>query len=147
MKVILKSDVKGQGKAGEMINVSDGYARNFLFPKNLAVAADNQSIGEFNSKKAAAEHRIETEKAKAEEFKSIINNKQLTIKAKGGNGGKLFGSVTPKEIAEEIGKTFGVEVDKRKIICSDIKAFGDYTAEIKFYQGISASVKVSVVEE
>ena len=147
MKVILKADVKGQGKAGEMVNVSDGYARNFLFPKGLAVPADAQAVGEFNSKKAAAEHKIETDKANAQSTKTKLDGKTVTICAKGGSAGKLFGSVTSKEISEAVKTAFGVDIDKRKITCGDIKNFGEYTAEIKLYQGISASVKVSVVEE
>ena len=147
MKVILKADVKGQGKAGELVNVSDGYARNFLFPKGLAVVADNQALGEFNSKKAAAEHKIETDKANANEAKGKLDGKTVTIRAKGGAGGKLFGSVTSKEIAEAVNEAFSLSVDKRKIACGDIKNFGTYTAEIKLYQGISAKVNVSVIEE
>lgn len=147
MKVILKADVKGQGKTGEMVNVSVGYARNFLFPKGLAVAADNQAVGEFNSKKAAAEHKIATDKANASASKAILDGKQMIIKAKGGTGGRLFGAVTSKEIAEAIKTSFKIEIDKRKISCNDIKNFGEYSAEVKLYQGISATVKVSVVEE
>jgi len=147
MKVILKADVKGQGKTGEMVNVSDGYARNFLFPKGLAVAADNQALGEFNSKKAAAEHKIEVDKAAAEEAKRLIDGKEITLRAKGGVGGKLFGSVTAKEIADAVNATYHLSVDKRKIVCADIKNFGTYTAEIKLYQGISAKMNVSVTEE
>lgn len=147
MKVILKADVKGQGKAGEMVNVSDGYARNFLFPKGLAVAADNQAVGEFNSKKAAAEHKIEVDKAAANDAKKQLDGKTVTLSAKGGAGGKLFGSVTAKEIAEAVNASFGLSVDKRKISCGDIKNFGTYAAEIKLYQGISATVNVSVIEE
>lgn len=147
MKVILKADVKGQGKAGEMVNVSDGYARNFLFPKGLAVAADNQAVGEFNSKKAAAEHKIATDKANANASKAVLDGKEVVIKAKGGTGGRLFGAVTSKEIAEAIKNSFKIEIDKRKVSCNDIKNFGVYSAEIKLYQGITATVKVSVVEE
>lgn len=147
MKVILKADVKGQGKAGEMVNVSDGYARNFLFPKGLAVPADAQAVGEFNSKKAAAQHKIDTDKANANEAKKQLDGKTVTIRAKGGSAGKLFGAVTSKEISEAIRTAFGLEIDKRKITSNDIKTYGDYTAEIKLYQGISATVKVSVVEE
>ncbi len=147
MKVILKADVKGQGKAGEMVNVSDGYARNFLFPKALAVPADAQAVGEFNSKKAAAQHKIDTDRANATETKKQLDGKTITVRAKGGSAGKLFGAVTSKEIAESLRSAFGVEVDKRKISCNDIKTFGEYSAEIKLYQGISATVKISVVEE
>ena len=146
MKVILKADVKGQGKAGELVNVSDGYARNFLFPKNLAVAADNQALGEFNSKKAAAAHKIEVEKENAASAKAILDKKTVKITAKGGDSGKLFGAVTSKEISEAIKASYAVDIDRRKIVCKDIKNFGEYEAEIKLYQGINALIKVVVVE-
>ncbi len=147
MKVILKSDVKGQGKAGQMVNVSDGYARNFLFPKNLAVPADNAAVSEMKSKQAAAQHKIDVEKQEANELKEKLDGKTLKITAKGGTGGRLFGSVTAKEISENIKKTFGADIDKRKISCNDIKTFGGYTAEIKLYSGISAKLTVMVEEE
>lgn len=147
MKVILKADVKGQGKAGQMVNVSDGYARNFLFPKNLAVPADNAAVSEMKSKQESAQHKIDMEKQNANELKATLDGKTLKISAKGGTGGRLFGSVTSKEIAENINKTFKVEVDKRKISCNDIKTFGGYTAEIKLYNGIVAKMTVLVEEE
>ena len=100
MKVILKADVKGQGKAGEMVNVSDGYARNYLFPRNLAIPADNQAVGEMKSKQAAAQHKIDMEKQAAQEAKGKLDGKKVTLRAKGGTGGRLFGSITAKEIAE-----------------------------------------------
>ena len=146
MKVILKADVKGQGKAGQVVNVSDGYARNFLFPKGLAVEANASSMGELNSKNAAAAHHIEEEKQAARETAAKIEGKVITIKAKAGAGGKLFGSVTSKEVAEEIKKQIGVEVDRRKLSVNDIKSFGDFPAEVKLYNGISAKLTVRVSE-
>lgn len=146
MKVILKADVKGQGKAGQIVNVSDGYARNFLFPKGLAVEANASSMSELNSKNAAAAHHIEEEKQAARDIAAKIEGKTILIKAKAGAGGKLFGSVTAKEVAEEVKKQIGVEIDRRKLSMNDIKSFGEYPAEIKLYNGISAKLTVKVDE-
>ncbi len=146
MKVILKADVKGQGKAGQIVNVSDGYARNFLFPKGLAVEANASTMGELNSKNAAAAHHIEEEKQAARDTAAKIEGKVITIKAKAGAGGKLFGSVTSKEVAEEVKKQLGVEIDRRKLSMNDIKSFGDFPAEVKLYNGITAKLTVKVNE-
>lgn len=146
MKVILKADVKGQGKAGQVVNVSDGYARNFLFPKGLAVEANASSMSELNSKNAAAAHHIEEEKQAARDTAAKIEGKTVIIKAKAGAGGKLFGSVTAKEVAEEVKKQFGVEIDRRKLSMNDIKSFGDFPAEVKLYNGITAKLTVKVNE-
>ena len=146
MKVILLADVKGHGKKGELCNVSDGYARNFLFPKKLAIEADSAAMGEFKSKQAAADHHKAEEKAAAEAVANKINGKSITIKAKAGASGKLFGAVTSKEVAAEIGRAFSVTIDKKKVSMNDIKAFGTYTAEVKLYSGITASVSVVVAE-
>ena len=146
MKVILKADVKGQGKAGQIVNVSDGYASNFLFPKGLAVEANASSMGELNSKNAAAAHHIEEEKQAARATAAKIEGKVISIKAKAGAGGKLFGSVTSKEVAEEMKKQLGVEIDRRKLSMNDIKSFGDFPAEIKLYNGITAKLTVRVSE-
>lgn len=146
MKVILKKDVKGQGKAGELVTVSDGYARNFLFPRNLAVEADAQAMNEFRSKEESVKYHAAVEKQKALDAAKQLEGKGLTIHAKAGQSGKLFGSVTSKEIAEEINKMFGLTLDKRKIVMSDIKAYGDYTVEIKLHTGVSAKITVSVTE-
>ncbi len=146
MKVILKADVKGQGKAGQIVNVSDGYARNFLFPKGLAVEANASSMGELNSKNAAAAHHIEEEKQAARNTAAKIEGKVIVIKAKAGAGGKLFGSVTSKEVAEEVKKQLGVEIDRRKLNMNDIKSFGDFPAEVKLYNGITAKLTVKVNE-
>ena len=146
MKVILKADVKGQGKAGQIVNVSDGYARNFLFPKGLAVEANASAMSELNSKNAAAAHHIEEEKQAARATAAKIEGKTVVIKAKAGAGGKLFGSVTAKEVAEEVKKQLGVEIDRRKLSMNDIKSFGDFPAEIKLYNGITAKLTVKVNE-
>lgn len=146
MKVILLADVKSKGKKGDLINVSDGYARNFLFPKNLATEADNAALSEMKSRQAAAEHHKEEEIAAAKALADKLNGKSVTLKAKAGASGRLFGSITSKEIADEINRVFDVNIDKKKLSVADIKNFGDYTAEIKLYKGISAKVSVKVEE-
>ena len=146
MKVILKQDVKGLGKKGELVNESDGYARNFLFPKGLAAEANAQAMSEFKNKQQAEKYRIETETAAAKAAAERISGKTIHITAKAGQNGKLFGSVTSKEIAEKVKAEFGIETDKRKIIVDDIKQFGTYEFEIKLYQGISAKLYVMVGE-
>ena len=146
MKVVLLADVKGQGKKGEIVNVSDGYARNFLFPKKLAVVADSAALGEFNSKQQAAQHHKDEEIAAAKSISDKLMGKSISITAKAGANGKLFGSVTTKEVAEEINKQFGTNIDKKKISMNDIKNFGEYTAEIKLYAGISTKITVKVCE-
>ena len=146
MKVILLADVKAKGKKGDLINVSDGYARNFLFPKNLAREADNAALSEMKSRQAAAEHHKEEEIAAAQALADKLSGKTVTLKAKAGSSGRLFGSITSKEIAEEINRTFSVSIDKKKLSVADIKNFGEYTAEIKLYKGISAKVNVKVEE-
>lgn len=134
MKVVLQQDIKGTGKKGELINVSDGYARNFLFPRKLAVEANAQVMNEFKMKEDAKQHHHAMEVKAAEESKAVINEKTIKLYAKGGTGGRLFGSVTAKEVAEEIVKQFKVQIDKRKVsLDGDIKAFGTYTAEVKLY--------------
>lgn len=147
MKVILMQDVKGSGKKGDLVEVSDGYARNFLLPKKLAKIADNQALSELKSQKEAQKFKIQEEIAKAKAIAKILDNKSIDIFAKAGKNGKLFGSVTAKEIAEEIKKCFDVNVDKRKIKLSmDLKSYGSYDIEVKLYQGIIAKMRVNVKE-
>lgn len=146
MKVILKQDVKGQGKKGQLVNVSDGYARNFLLPRGLAVEADSQAMNDLKNKEAAAQHHAAEEKRIAQEMADKLEGKTVKITAKAGQNGKLFGSVTAKEVADELQKQYAVAIDKRKISMADIKAYGSYTAQIKFHAGITASVTVLVAE-
>ncbi len=146
MKVILKQDVKGQGKKGELVNVSDGYARNFLFPRGLAAEADSQAMNELRNREESVAYHKKVEKDAALSAAATLKDKAVTIHAKAGNGGRLFGAVTSKEVAEALENQYGVKVDKRKISMNDIKAFGTYTAEIKLYSGVSAQVQVSVEE-
>ncbi len=146
MKVVLKQDVKGLGKKGELVNASDGYARNFLFPKNLAVEANAQNMTELKNREQAQKYKIETETAQAKENAQRISGKTIKLAAKAGQNGKLFGSVTSKEIAEKLDSEFKIKVDKRKVIVEDIKQFGTYEFEVKLYQGVSAKLYVTVGE-
>ena len=146
MKVILKQDVKGQGKKGELVTVSDGYARNFLFPRGLAIEADSQAMNELRNREESVAYHKKVEKDAALAAAQTLKDKALTIHAKAGSGGRLFGSVTTKEVAQELDKQFGVKIDKRKISMDDIKAFGSYTAELKLPQGVVATVTVKVTE-
>ncbi len=147
MKVILKADVKGNGKKGEIINVSDGYARNFLFPKGLAVEANAQAMNEYNNAVSSKEYKEKLLIEAAQKNKSVLDKAEIVIKAKAGQGGRLFGSVTTKEIAAEIKNKLSLDIDKKKIsLDSDIKAFGTYNVPIKLYTGIAANLKVIVTE-
>ncbi|NLL63725.1 MAG: 50S ribosomal protein L9 [Ruminococcaceae bacterium] len=147
MKVILKEDVKGLGKKGELVNATDGYARNFLIPKNLAVEADAQNITELKNAQAAKKHKYETEKSQAQVAADKLNDKIINVTAKAGASGKLFGSVTAKEIAQKIKDDYGIDVDRRKITVDDIKAFGTYNASIKLFEDVKVDIKVKVSEE
>ena len=146
MKVVLLADVKGHGKKGELCNVSDGYARNFLFPKKLAIEADSTALNELKNREQAAAHHKQEEINAAKATAQKLEGKSVKIIAKAGSGGRLFGSVTSKEIASEIKKSLGIEIDRKKMTVADIKNFGEYTAEIKLYQGITAKVTVIVTE-
>ena len=148
MKVVLLADVKGSGKKGELVNVSDGYARNFLFPKKLAKEANAQALNELKNAEESKAFKIKQETEAAQASADKINGKSVSILAIAGQGGKLFGSVTAKEIAEAIKKQYGVDVDKRKIDTKgDMKAFGTYECEVKLYSGITATVKAVVTEK
>ncbi|MBE6796997.1 MAG: 50S ribosomal protein L9 [Ruminococcaceae bacterium] len=144
MKVILLADVKGQGKKGELCNVSDGYARNFLFPKNLAIEANNAALSELKSREDAKAHHIKEEKNAAQELANKIEGAKVSVTAKAGANGKLFGSVTSKEVALAVKNTMGIEIDRKKLTVKDIKNYGEYTAEIKLYTGITAKFTVEV---
>ena len=146
MKVILKADVKGQGKKGELVNVSDGYARNFLFPRGLAAEADAQVLNDLKNKEDAARFHAAEEKKKAEQMAAELKEKSVKISAKAGQNGRLFGSVTTKEVAEELKAQYGLEVDRRRITMADIKAHGTYEAEIRLLAGISTHFKVIVTD-
>lgn len=146
MKVILTADVKSLGKKGEMVSVADGYARNFLFPRGLAAEANAQSLTELKNREQAAKHKVDVDTQNAREAAAALEGKTVRVSAKAGANGKLFGSVTAKEVAENVKKQFGVETDKRKITMEDVKSYGTYEAEIKLYPGISAKIYVQVSE-
>ena len=147
MKVILLQEVKSLGKKGELVNVSDGYARNFLFPKKLAREANAQAMNEYKNAEDSRNYKIATQKAQANHHKSLLEGQTITMKAKG-SGEKLFGSITARDIANVIKQNFQISVDKRKIeLSKDIKAFGKYSAELKLYTGISAKINIEVVED
>lgn len=146
MKVILKQDVKSLGKKGELVNASDGYARNFLFPKGLAVEANASAMNDFNNKESAKKfHKAEEIKA-AQELADKLEGKTFKLTAKVGSNGKLFGSVTSKDVSKKIKEDLNTDIDKRKIVMQDIKSFGTVQAEVKVYQGISAKIFVQVTE-
>ena len=147
MKVILLCDVKGQGKKDQIINVSDGYARNFLFPQKKAIPADNKAQNELRGKEEAKQYKIEEDRKAAQELAAKINSKEVQIKMGHGHDGRLYGSVTAKDIAEELGKLIGTAVDKRKIILKDaIKAYGKYDVELKVHPEVVAKFTVLVHE-
>lgn len=145
MKVILKEDVKGSGKKGDMVNVSDGYARNYLIPRKLAIEADKSAMNELKNREQSEKRRVALELEEAKKAAAELEGKNLRIIAKAGQNGKLFGSVTSKEIAEELNKQHNLNVDKRKIkLNGDIKNYGSYEAEVKLPQGVSAKIFVIV---
>ena len=146
MKVILLADVKGHGKKGELCNVSDGYARNFLFPKNLAIEADSAAMSELKSREESVAHHKKEELDAAKATAAKLNGKTVVIKAKAGSNGRLFGSVTTKEIAAEIKNSLGIDIDRKKMQVADIKNFGEYEAEIKLHIGVIAKINVKVTE-
>ena len=144
MKVILKADVKGQGKKGEIINVSDGYARNFLFKNGLAEEATASTINSVRIAAEAAEHRRAVEKAAAQELKKKLDSESITVKIKVGETGKLFGALNTQLIADALAEK-GIEVDKKKIVSAEpIKSLGRYSVTIKCYAEISAKLTVIV---
>ena len=146
MKVLLLQDVKGTGKKGEVVNVSDGYARNFLLPRKLADPADAQAINAANIQKSAAQHRKFTAGVKAREQAKALDGQVVRVKARVGENGKMFGTVSGKEIAAALEEQKGVAVDRKKISVDSIRALGEYTAKLSLFEGVSATVKV-IVEE
>lgn len=147
MKVIFMKDVKGSAKKGEVKNVADGYARNMLLPKGLAVEATPENINKLEGQQSSAQYKIDTEKKTATENAEKVNDKKVVIKAKAGSNDRLFGSVTASQVADAVKEQFGISVDKKKIsLSTDIKNFGTYSAIIKFYTGISAKIDVEVVQ-
>ena len=147
MKIILKQDVKTIGKKDEIREVSDGYARNFLFPRGLAAPADAAAMNQARTKREAKEHHEAEARAAAEALAAKIQGQTVTAKIKGGASGKLYGKVTGKEVAELLTRLVGAEVDKKKVeLPSAIKEFGTYDATVRLYAGVSAAFKVKVEE-
>ncbi len=147
MKVILLADVKGQGKKNDVINVSDGYAKNFLIPRGLAKIADAQALNDVKVREEARLYRIATEKKEAEALAARLKEITVVIKASSGGDGRLYGSVTAKDISERLAADFGIEIDKRKLTLPEpIKAFGTYPVEAKLYSEVNATITVSVRE-
>ena len=147
MKVLLDQDVKGTGKKGDVVDVSDGYARNFLFPRKLATPADAAAVNAANIKKSAAAHKKFTEGVAAREQAKALDGKLVTIPVRVGENGKLFGTVSGKEVAAAMSEQLGITIDKKKIALSDaIRSTGEYSAKISLYEGVSANVKVIVKE-
>ncbi len=148
MKVILLKDVKGTGKKGEMKEVSDGYARNFLLAKKLAVVADNTAVKELNEKAKAKENRAQKEYEAAVELGKKMEELNIVIYSKAGEGGRLFGSITSKDIAEQVKKQHDIEVDKRKISLDEpIRVLGSRIVEIKIHQKVVTKIRVDVKEK
>lgn len=147
MKVLLLADVKGKGKKDQIVNVSDGYARNFLFPKKLAVAADAKAMADAKNKEDARLFKIEQDKAAAREIAAKLEAAVVKIKASAGADGRLYGSITTQDIADALKEQASIEVDKRKIVSDgSIKAFGSYTLDVKLYPEIVGKINLIVCE-
>lgn len=146
MKVVLNQDIKNIGKKHQIVDVSEGYARNFLLPKKLAVVADNKNVNEANTKAEAIKFKKKTDIEEAEKLKKKIEKSYIEFKHKTGEGGRLFGSVTEKEIAEELNRKHNIQINKKKIVLDgNIKSIGSYTAKVKLYEGVVANLKIAVV--
>ena len=144
MKVILLKDIKGTGKKDQIIEASDGFARNFLFPKGLAREASATNLNAIENAKAAQKHREDVERAKAEETRKALSGKAIKIVARGAEGCRLYGSVTAQEIADELFKQYGVKVEKRRIDVANIRNAGDFTVSVWLYAGITAEMTAKV---
>ena len=148
MKVILLDNIKGVGKKDEVINASDGYARNFLFPKKLAVEANNENMNKLKAKKQSEQYKKDVDKENSKNIAKKLDDIILMIKVKAGENGKIFGGVTSKEISEELNKQYKINIDKKKIVLSEnIKNLGSFDITIKLYEGITGKLKVKVMSE
>lgn len=146
MKVILLENIKNVGKKDEVINASDGYARNYLFPKKLAVEANTENMSKLKSRENADKYRKDQERKQAEEIAKKMQGIMLKVKVKAGENGKIFGGVTAKEISDELKKQYNFDIDKKKIEIKDtIKTLGTITINIKLYEGIIGNLKVDVI--
>ncbi len=145
MKVILTQDVKGQGKKDQVVEVSDGYARNFLLPKKLAIPADNSALNDVKNKEAAKQHKIDVEKQQAMEIAKKLEAITVKLQYAAGPDKKLYGSVTSKDISDALERDYGIQIDKRKItLTENIKSFGSFKADVKLYTGIMGKINIVV---
>lgn len=147
MKVILLEEVKGKGKKDQVLEVSDGYARNYLFAKKLAIEADAKALNELKSREASRQHKYEVEKAAAEEIAKQLEAITLVLHHEAGKDNKLYGAITTKEIVQQLKQDYGIEVDKKKLSLENpIKAFGTYKIKAKLFTGVAATITVQIVE-
>ena len=146
MKVILNQDVKSLGKKGELVNVSDGYAKNYLIPRKIAAVADAAAMNELKNREASKAYQLATEKENAETAAKTLDGKTIKSSAKAGANGRLFGSVTSKEISEKIKADYDIDIDKKRIVTEDIRSFGTYECTLKIYTGVTATVYIMVGE-
>ena len=146
MKVILKADIKGVGKKNEVVNASDGYARNFLFPKNLAVEANAENMSKLKAQKEATQFKKDTEKEDAKKVAEKLNKIMVKVEVKAGENGKIFGGVSAKDISENLEKQHNIKIDKKKIDLKEtIKTLGVHNVDAKLYEGVSGRIKVDVI--
>ena len=148
MKVILLQDIKGVGKKDEIINASDGYARNYLFPKKLALEANNENMLKLKAKQNSNEYKKNVEKEEAMKLADKFKNITIKISVKAGENGKIFGGVTSKEISENLSKQYNIEIDKKKIMLQEtIKVLGTFVVDVKLYEGIIGKLKIQVIAQ
>ncbi|GLC30436.1 50S ribosomal protein L9 [Clostridium omnivorum] len=147
MKVILLADVKGLGKKGDIVNASDGHARNFLFPRKLAEEATTANMNVLNQKKEADRRKKLAELEAAQKLADELKGKEVKIIGKSGDNGRLFGSITSKDIADELNKQYKVSIDKKKIVTDTIRQLGTYEVEVKIYPEVSTKIKVVILEQ
>ncbi len=148
MKVILTQDVKGQGKKDQIIDVSDGYARNFLLPKKLAIPADASALNDVKNKEAAKQHKLDVEKKQAEDIAEKLKSITVKFEYAAGPDKRLYGSVTSKDIADALKKDHGIDIDKRKITLKEnIKSFGNFTADVKLFTDVSGKINILVTSK
>ena len=148
MKVVLLADVKGQGKKNQVVDVSDGYARNFLFPKKLAIPADSKALNEIKNKEESKQHKLDVEKANAIEIAKKLESITLVFEYAAGPDKKLYGSVTAKDVADELKKKHGIDIDKSKITLSEpIKSFGSFKADAKLFTNVNGKISIEVTSK
>lgn len=147
MKVILSKDVKSLGKKGDIVNASDGYARNYLFPRGLAQEATDSNLHVLNNKKEAERRQKLAETEAAQKLAESLKGKEIKLTVKSGENGRLFGAITGKDIADELNKKFNINIDKKKVVVDTIKQLGTYDIEVKLYPEISTRIKVVIAEK